>query len=194
MEKIASQTKDKVILITGAAESIGSELVRQLVQFKPKLLLVFDSAETPLHNLRLEMERTFPDLKFIPIIGDVRSENRLDFVFRTYKPQIVYHAAAYKHMPLMEENPCEAILVNVKGTMNVSNYALRYRVDSFVMITTDKAVNQTNVMGASKRIADFFVQSLAKESKKNGSKVNFVTTRFGNVLGSNGSVIPYFKE
>ena len=194
MDKIEFQTRDKVILITGAAGSIGSELVRQIARFKPKLLLVFDMAETPLHNLRLEMERSFPDLKFIPIIGDVRSENRLDFVFRTYHPQIVYHAAAYKHVPLMEENPCEAILVNVMGTMNLSNYALRYHVDSFVMISTDKAVNPTNVMGASKRIAEIYVQSLAKESKKNGSNISFVTTRFGNVLGSNGSVIPYFKE
>jgi len=194
MDKIALQTNDKIILITGAAGSIGSELVRQLAQFKPKLLLVFDMAETPLHNLRLEMERSFPDLKFIPIIGDVRSENKLDFVFRTYHPQIVYHAAAYKHVPLMEENPCEAILVNVMGTMNLSNYALRYNTESFVMISTDKAVNPTNVMGASKRIAEIYVQSLARESKKKGSKIDFVTTRFGNVLGSNGSVIPYFKE
>jgi len=151
-------------------------------------------AETPLHNLRLELEKKFPELKFIPIIGDVRNENRLDFVFRTYHPQIVYHAAAYKHVPLMEENPCEAILVNVMGTMNLSNYALQYNVDSFVMISTDKAVNPTNIMGASKRIAEIYVQSLARESKKNGSKIDFVTTRFGNVLGSNGSVIPYFKE
>jgi len=194
MEKIELQTRDKVILITGAAGSIGSEIVRQLAQFKPKLLLVFDVAETPLHNLRMEMERNYPELKFVPIIGDVRSENRLDFVFRKYHPQIVYHAAAYKHVPLMEENPCEAVLVNVMGTMNLSNYAVRYKVESFVMISTDKAVNPTNVMGASKRIAEIYVQALAKETQKNGGNVNFVTTRFGNVLGSNGSVIPHFKE
>ena len=194
MHRIAKQTNNKIVLITGAAGSIGSELVRQLAKFKPKLLLLFDIAETPLHNLRLEIERNYPELKFVPIIGDVRSESRLDFVFRKYHPQIVYHAAAYKHVPLMEENPCEAILVNVLGTMNLSNYALRNEVDSFVMISTDKAVNPTNVMGASKRIAEIYVQSLAKESAKKGGKVNFVTTRFGNVLGSNGSVIPHFKE
>jgi len=193
-DKIAEQTYNKVILITGAAGSIGSELVRQLTQFKPKLLLLFDIAETPLHNLQLEIKRHYPELKFISIIGDVRSESRLDFVFRKYHPEIIYHAAAYKHVPLMEENPCEAILVNVLGTMNLSNIALRNNADIFVMISTDKAVNPTNVMGASKRIAEIYVQSLAKENEKTGSKVNFVTTRFGNVLGSNGSVIPYFKE
>jgi len=194
MARIANQTNDKVILISGAAGSIGSELVRQLAKFKPKLLLLFDNAETPLHNLRMEMESSFPDLKFVPLIGDVQSERRLDFVFRKYHPQIVYHAAAYKHVPLMEENPCEAILVNVLGTMQISNLAVKYNVESFIMISTDKAVNPTNIMGASKRIAEIYIQSLAIESEKNGSKVNFVTTRFGNVLGSNGSVIPYFKE
>jgi len=194
MDRISSQTDDQVILITGAAGSIGSELVRQLAKFKPKLLLLFDNAETPLHNLRLEMEESFPDLQFIPIIGDVQSESRLNFVFRKYRPKIVYHAAAYKHVPLMEENPCEAILVNVLGTMQVSNFAVKYNVDSFIMISTDKAVNPTNIMGASKRVAEIYIQSLAMESEKNGSKVNFVTTRFGNVLGSNGSVIPHFKD
>jgi len=142
----------------------------------------------------MEMEKDYPNLKFVPIIGDVRSKSRLDFVFRKYQPQIVYHAAAYKHVPLMEENPCEAILVNVLGTMNLSNFAVHNNVESFVMISTDKAVNPTNVMGASKRIAEIYVQSLAKESAKKGCKVNFVTTRFGNVLGSNGSVIPHFKD
>jgi len=194
MDLIAGQIQGKVILISGAAGSIGGELVRQIALFKPKLLLLFDVAETPLHHLRLEMDKNFPELEFIPIIGDVRSENRLDFIFKKYHPEIIYHAAAYKHVPLMEENPCEAILVNVLGTSNLSNLAVKYQVDSFVMISTDKAVNPTNVMGASKRIAEIYVQSLAKESIKTGCKTRFVTTRFGNVLGSNGSVIPYFKE
>jgi FlaA1/EpsC-like NDP-sugar epimerase len=194
MERIGAQVKDKVILITGAAGSIGSELVRQLAQFNPKLLVLFDMAETPLHCLRMEMMNFFPDLKFEAIIGDVRSKGRLDYIFRRFHPEIIYHAAAYKHVPLMEENPCEAVLVNVMGTMNLSDFAVKYGAERFVMISTDKAVNPTNVMGASKRIAEIYVQSLAKESYKKGNDIHFVTTRFGNVLGSNGSVIPYFKE
>lgn len=194
MERIAAQTTGKVVLVTGGAGSIGSELVRQLAHFNPALLVVFDAAETPLHHLRLELERNFPDLKFVPVIGNVRNKNRLEYVFRDYKPQIVYHAAAYKHVPLMEENPCEAILTNVQGTMLLSNMSLKNKVESFVMISTDKAVNPTNVMGASKRIAEIYIQSLARKNKLMSHSTRFVTTRFGNVLGSNGSVIPHFKE
>jgi FlaA1/EpsC-like NDP-sugar epimerase len=194
LEKIAEQVSQKVIMITGGAGSIGSELVRQLATFQPKLIIIYDIAETPLHNLRLEMERKFPNQKFVPIIGDVRSKERLEFVFRKYKPEIIYHAAAYKHVPLMEENPCEAILTNVLGTLTLSNMAVANGIENFVMISTDKAVNPTNVMGASKRIAEIYIQSLAHKTKQEGKNLNFVTTRFGNVLGSNGSVIPFFKE
>jgi len=193
LERIAGQLNNKVILISGAAGSIGSELVRQLALFRPKKLVLYDVAETPLHNLRLELELIFPDLEFETVIGDVRSVNRLGFVFRKYHPQVVYHAAAYKHVPMMEENPCEAILVNVLGTKNLSNFSAQYGVERFVMISTDKAVNPTNVMGASKRMAEIYVQSLAKECVRLGNPIQFVTTRFGNVLGSSGSVIPHFK-
>lgn len=194
MELISSQTSGKTILVSGGAGSIGSELVRQLAAFNPKLIVIYDVAESPLHNLRLEMEQNFPTLHFVPVIGDVRNKKRLDYVFRKYKPDIIYHAAAYKHVPLMEENPCEAILTNVVGTMMLSNMAIEWGVKSFVMVSTDKAVNPTNVMGASKRIAEIYIQSLANSIEGTKKNTNFVTTRFGNVLGSNGSVIPYFKE
>lgn len=194
LERIGTQLNGKIILITGAAGSIGSGLVAQIAQFKPKLLIFFDVAETPMHTLRMEISKNFPDLNYLPIIGDVRNQERLEYVFREYHPQLVYHAAAYKHVPLMEENPCESILVNVLGTMNLSKMAVKYNVERFVMISTDKAVNPTNIMGASKRLAEIYVQALAKHCEKEGLNIKFMTTRFGNVLGSNGSVIPYFKE
>lgn len=196
LDEIRDNLHGKTILVTGAAGSIGSELCRQVAAFGVERLILFDNAETPMHNIRLELEERFKGLKFIPVIGDVRLESRLDFVFRTYHPQVVFHAAAYKHVPLMEENPCEAILVNVIGTRNVANFCLRYGVEKMVMISTDKAVNPTNVMGASKRLAEIYVQSLGQAiaSGKIKGKTRFVTTRFGNVLGSNGSVIPRFRE
>jgi FlaA1/EpsC-like NDP-sugar epimerase len=195
MDEIISNFKDKTILVTGAAGSIGSELCRQLATFGIKDLVMFDNAETPLHNVRLEFEEKFPDLKFYPIIGDVRHVNRLDFVFRKYHPQVVFHAAAYKHVPLMEENPCEAVLVNVDGSRNIADKCLEYGVEKMVMISTDKAVNPTNIMGCTKRLAEIYVQSLglAVEQGKIKGNTRFVTTRFGNVLGSNGSVIPHFN-
>ena len=160
MEEIVANFKDKTIFVTGAAGSIGSELCRQLATFGVKELILFDNGETPMHNLRLELEERYPALKFIPVIGDVRIPARLDFVFRTYHPQVVFHAAAYKHVPLMEENPCEAVLVNVAGTRNVADKCIEYDVEKMVMISTDKAVNPTNVMGCTKRLAEIYVQSL----------------------------------
>ena len=196
MEEIVANFKDKTIFITGAAGSIGSELCRQLATFGVKELILFDNGETPMHNLRLELEERYPALKFIPVIGDVRIPARLDFVFRTYHPQVVFHAAAYKHVPLMEENPCEAVLVNVAGTRNVADKCIEYDVEKMVMISTDKAVNPTNVMGCTKRLAEIYVQSLGLsiEQGRTPGKTRFVTTRFGNVLGSNGSVIPRFRD
>ena len=196
LREIASLLKGKTVLVTGAAGSIGSEICRQLAKFSIERLICYDSGETPMHNLRLELEEKYPYLKFTPAIGDVRSQTRLDFVFRTYTPQVVFHAAAYKHVPLMEENPCEAIRVNVFGSRNVADMAVKYGVERFVMVSTDKAVNPTNIMGCSKRLAEIYVQSLSIAIKKGEvkGKTKFITTRFGNVLGSNGSVIPRFKE
>ena len=196
LREIANLLKGKTILVTGAAGSIGSEICRQLAKFSIERLVCYDMGETPMHNLRLELEEKYPYLDFTPVIGDVRSQTRLDFVFRTYRPQVVIHAAAYKHVPLMEENPCEAIRVNVFGSRNVADMAVKYDVERFVMLSTDKAVNPTNIMGCSKRLAEIYVQSLSV-AIKNGTvpgKTKFITTRFGNVLGSNGSVIPRFKE
>lgn len=196
LEGIKDNFKDKVVMVTGAAGSIGSELCRQLATFGIKELVLFDNAETPVHNLRLELEDSFPQLHFAPIVGDVREQPRLEFVFSRFTPQVVFHAAAYKHVPLMEENPCEAVNVNVLGTRNVAGKCLEYGVEKMVMISTDKAVNPTNIMGCTKRLAEIYVQSLgiAIEKGEMQGKTKFVTTRFGNVLGSNGSVIPRFTE
>lgn len=186
----------KVVMVTGAAGSIGSELCRQLAHMDVKQLILFDNAETPLHNIRLELEERYPDLNFAPVIGDVRVIARLDKIFDRYKPQIVFHAAAYKHVPLMEENPCESVLVNVVGTRQVADACVKYGVEKMIMISTDKAVNPTSVMGCCKRIAEIYCQSLgmAIANGKVKGTTKFVTTRFGNVLGSNGSVIPRFKH
>lgn len=196
MRECAKNFAGKVVMVTGAAGSIGSELCRQLTILGVGHLILFDNAETPMHEFRLELERNFPDLKFTPFIGDVRQKERLRMAFEKYRPAVVFHAAAYKHVPLMEENPCEAVRVNVVGSRLVADFCVEYGVEMMVMISTDKAVNPTNVMGASKRLAEIYVQSLglAMERGEVEGKTRFVTTRFGNVLGSNGSVIPYFRK
>ena len=196
MDEVMANFKGKTVMVTGAAGSIGSELCRQLATFGIKELILFDNAETPMHNIRLELEEKFPELAFVPVIGDVRQTPRLDYVFRKWHPQIVFQAAAYKHVPLMEENPCEAVLVNVIGSRNVADKCVEYGAEMMVMVSTDKAVNPTNIMGCTKRLAEIYVQSmgLAMEQGRVSGKTKFVTTRFGNVLGSNGSVIPRFKE
>ena len=196
MTEIATSLEGKVVLVTGAAGSIGSELCRQLCTFNLKQLILFDSAETPMHNIRLELEEKFPQVEFAAVMGDIRMIDRVESLFLRFQPQYVFHAAAYKHVPLMEENPCEAVHTNVYGTRNVADMAVKYNVDKFIMISTDKAVNPTNVMGASKRLAEIYVQSLSIAISKglHPGKTRFITTRFGNVLGSNGSVIPRFRE
>ncbi len=194
--EIARMYDDKVVLVTGAAGSIGSELVKQIATLPIRRLILLDNAETPLHNIRLHLEKNHPELSFVPFIGDVRSKERLRYAFEKFHPDIVLHAAAYKHVPLMEENPCESILVNIIGTQHLADLCLEFGVEKMVMVSTDKAVNPTNVMGACKRAAEMYVQSLGKELKEGTrqGKTIFVTTRFGNVLGSQGSVIHLFRE
>ncbi len=195
-KSISKQLKDKTILITGAAGSIGSEIVRQVLCFNPKKVIILDQAETPLHHLSLETLSISSDSEIHSVIADIRNKEAMNKIFKLYEPQVVYHAAAYKHVPLMEENPSQAILTNIEGTKNLADLSCQYNVKKFVMVSTDKAVNPSNVMGASKRIAEKYVQSLQLKSlKEKGSHgTKFITTRFGNVLGSNGSVVPLFTK
>lgn len=188
--KLKERYTGKTILVTGAAGSIGSEIVRQLIPFQPGHIILLDQAETPLHDISLELKNNHPHLSFSQVIANVRNQTRLAEVFSQYKPQVVFHGAAYKHVPMMENNPIEALSVNFCGTCNLADLALEYQVERFVFVSTDKAVNPTNIMGASKRSAEIYIQAQAKKQKQ----TTFIITRFGNVLGSNGSVIPHFKK
>lgn len=196
MQSISDGLQGKVILVTGAAGSIGSEIVRQVMNFNPKKILILDQAETPLHSLSLEIAAMNNSISIQNLIADVRNRDVLEKIFEDHKPNVIYHAAAYKHVPMMEENPCQAIFTNVLGTKNLADLANKYKVERFVMISTDKAVNPSSVMGASKRIAEMYVQSKHfKHQKLNSThQTKFITTRFGNVLGSNGSVVPLFTK
>ena len=196
MESVGAMLHGKRILITGSAGSIGSEMVRQIAKYSPAELILIDSAETPQHDIRLMMAKQFPEIKAETIVTTICSKSRMEHIFKTYLPDYVFHAAAYKHVPMMENNPCESIQNNVYGTKILADLTIKYGVKKFVMISTDKAVNPTNVMGCSKRICEIYVQSLNKAVKEGIVKgeTQFVTTRFGNVLGSNGSVIPLFKK
>ena len=193
---ISKQLKDKTILVSGAAGSIGSEIVRQVLLFNPKKIVILDQAETPLHHLFLELSSSQTKTKMQFVVADIRNREALDHIFRIHLPQVVFHAAAYKHVPLMEENPSQAILTNIGGTKNLADLSCYYKVKKFVMVSTDKAVNPSNVMGASKRIAEKYVQSLHlfNANNNNDDATKFITTRFGNVLGSNGSVVPLFTK
>ena len=194
-DNVRQVISDKVVMVTGAAGSIGSEIVRQVSKFSPRLIVLAEMSESPLHDLSLDLSKEFPKQPYARVITDVRNYEMMDEVFEEYHPQIIFHAAAYKHVPLMEEYPTQAILANVLGTKNVADLAVKYKAERFVMISTDKAVNPTNVMGASKRIAEIYVQSLFRKlSAGDASVTKFITTRFGNVLGSNGSVVPFFKK
>lgn len=194
-DNVSQVISDKVVMVTGAAGSIGSEIVRQVSKFEPRLVVLAEIAESPLHDLSLDLNKLFPKIHYARVITDVRNRDMLSEVFEEYHPQVIFHAAAYKHVPLMEEYPTQAILANVLGTKNVADLAVEYKAERFVMISTDKAVNPTNVMGASKRIAEIYVQSLFRKlSAQDPNVTKFITTRFGNVLGSNGSVVPFFKK
>jgi len=188
-DQLVEEFNNKVILVTGAAGSIGSELVRQLVEYNPKKVILLDQAESPIYDLENELQEKRLRHLTESVIADIRNFDRLENVFRTFKPHFVFHAAAYKHVPLMEDNPSEALLTNVQGSKNLVDLAVKFKVEKFILISTDKAVNPTNVMGCSKRIAEIYAQSASAISK-----TKFITTRFGNVLGSNGSVIPLFKK
>lgn len=194
-ENVRQTLQGKTVMVTGAAGSIGSELVRQIIPFCPQAIIMLEQAESPLHDLLMDLQNKFPEQRLIACIADVRNRQRIEEIISDLRPDIIYHAAAYKHVPLMENHPNESIQANVAGTKNVADMAVKYGTERFVMISTDKAVNPTNIMGASKRIAEIYVQSLFKKlvaEQPNCTK--FITTRFGNVLGSNGSVIPYFKK
>jgi FlaA1/EpsC-like NDP-sugar epimerase len=188
-ENIRRQISGKTVLVTGAAGSIGSEIVRQLFRFEPGNIILLDQAESPLYDLEMELNDKHRGRRFEVVIGDIRNRERMENVFRTFKPQIVFHSAAYKHVPMMENNPSESVFTNIFGTKILADLSIENKVEKFVMVSTDKAVNPTNVMGASKRIAEIYTQSLNKSSS-----TKFITTRFGNVLGSNGSVIPRFRQ
>lgn len=196
MEAVGRLLRGQRILITGAAGSIGGEMVRQIASFAPDRLILVDQAETPLHDIRLMMARDWRDINAYTLVADIANKSRMEEIFSEHRPAYVFHAAAYKHVPMMEDNPCESVGNNVDGTRVIADLAVKYGTRKFVMISTDKAVNPTNVMGCSKRICEIYVQSLDKAIKEGHVEgvTQFVTTRFGNVLGSNGSVIPLFRE